>query len=68
MQSLDKAAAKQLYELRSYVKHFMEAFMEVTCRVENKKFDDGQMVNRVLKAQPHVNPENILESYRTLMR
>ncbi len=68
MQSMDKAAVKQLYELRSYVKHFMEAFMDVIRREENKKYDDGQMINRLLKAQQYVDPENILDSYRKLLR
>lgn len=48
---LNRETAKQLFELRSYFKNFIEAFAEVTSIEKFKKYDDNEMSNKVLIIQ-----------------
>lgn len=49
--NLERETAKQLFEMRSYFKNFMEAFVEITLIEEFKMYDDNQMSNKVLVVQ-----------------
>lgn len=53
--------------MRSYVKLFMDAFVELTEKAEYKQYANKKMFQIIIKCQEYIDPDNVFQSYRDLI-
>jgi len=56
-----------MFDLRAFIKLFIDAFNEVTRKEVFIQFADSQMIFKIIESQKYINPSNIFESYKKVI-
>jgi hypothetical protein len=67
LQLLDQESAKRIFEMRSYIKLFLDATNEATMSQKYSHLADKDLLEKIFSFQSQVDPDNVFESYKDFL-
>jgi hypothetical protein len=64
---LDQESAKRIFEMRSYIKLFLDATNEATMSQKYSHLADKDLLEKIFSFQSQVDPDNVFESYKDFL-